>query len=506
MVPANLDPLAMLREKAMLLLRRERSLYELQRERARSEAWLAAFHRLSYDLRTTTSSALFEVCTVLLVDELGFQIAGIYGNRASELGLRLHQGRAHVALNAQFELSLADFAFLDQHPSGFFARESPAELRVLAKHMQFETFLWHWQQSSDERLLVTAGFASLPGRGHRFSQHELEHFRLFGAQFHTLLDNVTLVRYLDLERADLREANHNLDKSLKELRDAQASLVQQRAVMLEVSRRAGMADVATGVLHNVGNILNSINVSVQVTAERLSELRTKGLTRVLELLESRESKQTEDSQLERIVNYLQQLLNYLNTEKTSLVGEVMSMQLHIDHIKQIIGKQQDYAIAIGMFEPCNVVEIADDALSLALDSFNRYDIEVTRLYDTVPVAQLDRHKVLQIMVNLISNAVYAVKTSKALRREIHVRVENPTELRLRISIRDNGVGIAANHLPRLFTHGFTTKESGHGFGLHASAIAAKEIGAELRGSSPGIDQGATFILDLPLVAERGLEV
>lgn len=501
-----LNPQEMLRAKAMLLLRRERDLYELQREWGRSEAWLGAFHRLSHDLRTATFGALLDAWTSLIVDTLGFQISGIYGLSASESELELLTGQAHVPLKQSIALQASTFDYLTQHPSGRYSHGAPSELAGFAEQLQLETFLWYWQGSRSQQLLLMAGFALLPGRAHRFGEHDLEHFCLFGAHLRALLDNVALIRELDHERAVLRDSNQHLDDSLKELQEAQLSLVQQRTVMLQVSRRAGMADVATGVLHNVGNVLNSINVSVQVTSERLTALRTKGLTRVIELLERNLPGASSADTTHKIVDYLRQLTGYLEEQKSLLVQEVSSMQHHIDHVKRVIGKQQDYAQAIGVFEQCELAHIVDDAFSLASDSLKRYGIKVVRRYETITSLRVDRHKVLQILINLVSNAIYAVRTSHTNDRLILAQVDTVSRDRMRVTIQDNGVGISAVHLPRLFTHGFTTKESGHGFGLHTSAIAAKELGGELRGASDGTNLGATFELELPTVPVRGLEV
>jgi signal transduction histidine kinase len=487
-------PQAMLRAKAVLLLRREREIYELQLERGRSEAWLAAFQRLSYQFRNATDNELLDVWTALLVHELGFQVVGVYGSDAESLDLMLRKGVAHVNLRSVVTLTQPCLDHLDQHPSGRYVEGTPSELSTIAHQLKLETFLWSWQRSRLRPLLLLGGFAEVTGRTHRYGERDLEHFSLFSAHLRALLDNAVLIRALDNERAELRQSNRQLDESLKQLQSAQTSLVQQRATMLEVSRRAGMADVATGVLHNVGNVLNSINISIQVTAERLHALRIKGLAGVVELMTT----WTDQSipSLQKITNYLQQLAEYLESERKSLVEEVTSMQYHIDHVKRIIDKQQDYAQAIGVDEVCEVTQIVEDALGLASDAIERHDIAVVRQYEATPSIRVDRHKVLQILVNLIGNAAQALRASSAATRRIDTRVSCVAS-RIRISIRDNGIGISSHDLPRLFTHGFTTKESGHGFGLHTSALTAKELGGELRAHSDGEHCGATFVLELP---------
>jgi C4-dicarboxylate-specific signal transduction histidine kinase len=111
---------------------------------------------------------------------------------------------------------------------------------------------------------------------------------------------------------------------------------------------------------------------------------------------------------------------------------------------------------------------------------------------------VDKHKVLQILVNLVRNAKYACDESGKTDKQITLRVD-VAEGGVRISVIDNGVGIPAENMGRLFTHGFTTRQSGHGFGLHSGALAAQELGGSLHAVSDGPGRGAAFILELPCV-------
>jgi signal transduction histidine kinase len=110
--------------------------------------------------------------------------------------------------------------------------------------------------------------------------------------------------------------------------------------------------------------------------------------------------------------------------------------------------------------------------------------------------RLDRHKLVQVLVNVIKNARESVDASGGAGR-VTVRALRDGE-RLRIDVVDDGAGIAAENLARVFNHGFTTKSGGHGFGLHSSANAATEMGGRLGAASAGLGRGATFTLDLPL--------
>ena len=132
----------------------------------------------------------------------------------------------------------------------------------------------------------------------------------------------------------------------------------------------------------------------------------------------------------------------------------------------------------------------------------RHGILVGRDYQDVPVISVDKHKILQILVNLIRNAKYAIETAGKRDKRLAISIRSNERNMVQITITDNGIGIAQENLTRIFSHGFTTKRDGHGFGLHSGALAAKEMGGSLSASSEGPGKGATFILELPLSAPK----
>jgi signal transduction histidine kinase len=162
--------------------------------------------------------------------------------------------------------------------------------------------------------------------------------------------------------------------------------------------------------------------------------------------------------------------------------------------------QQTYARRCGVVEDVAVVEMVEDAIRMNSGAFTRHQVELRRDFADAPVITTDRHKVQQILVNVLRNAKYACEESGREDKRITVRIEEILD-EVHISIRDNGVGISAEVMPRLFNHGFTTRKSGHGFGLHGAALAANELGGTLTADSAGPGKGATFILTLPLQSQ-----
>lgn len=181
-----------------------------------------------------------------------------------------------------------------------------------------------------------------------------------------------------------------------------------------------------------------------------------------------------------------------------MLKELDSLGQSVEHVKTIIAMQQNYAKVTGIHETMSVVDVVEDALRLNAISFTRHEIRVKREFEAKPTATLERHKVMQILVNLLTNAKHALDKPEVKDKTLTVRIAlNGNDL-VRISVEDTGSGISPESMARLFQHGFTTKPEGHGFGLHHGALAAKEMGGSLTARSDGLGKGATFTLEIPM--------
>jgi PAS domain S-box-containing protein len=282
---------------------------------------------------------------------------------------------------------------------------------------------------------------------------------------------------------------------------AEASLERTHGQLLEASRQAGMAEVATGVLHNVGNVLNSVNVASSCVADSLRKSKAANLSKVVALLREHEADLgaflTADPKGKQIPGYLAQLADHLAGEQAAALKELSGLQKNIEHIKDIVTMQQGFAKISGARETLSVSDLVEDALKMNSSALARHDIAVTKEFHKVPPITVEKHKVLQILVNLVRNAKQACDESNPPVKRLNLRVSNGGD-RVRIAVTDNGIGIPPENLIRIFAHGFTTKQSGHGFGLHSGALAAKELGGALTVQSDGLALGSTFTLELPL--------
>jgi PAS domain S-box-containing protein len=299
-----------------------------------------------------------------------------------------------------------------------------------------------------------------------------------------------------------------LSKDVTAEKVMEAALEKAQRDLVDASRLAGMAEVATGVLHNVGNVLNSVNVSATFLGSGLRGLKVGTLGKLAALLHEHTADLgvflTTDPKGRRVPELVGSLAQSLAEDQAYLLKEIESLQQNIDHIKDIVSMQQSYATMVGIVEPLGAAVLFEDALRMNTAALSRHDVRVERDYQPGPPVLADKGKVLQILVNFIRNAKYACDDGPHLDdKVITVRVTSASGGgRVRLSVSDNGVGIPPENLARIFNHGFTTRKDGHGFGLHASANAAKEMGGAILVHSDGSNRGATFTLELPAASEE----
>lgn len=302
--------------------------------------------------------------------------------------------------------------------------------------------------------------------------------------------------------AELRRANAALTQEIDERRRLQSQL-------LEASRLAGMAEVATGVLHNVGNVLTSVNVSAGLMREQLEGSRVTMLSRTADLIRANQANLghffTQDERGQRVPSFLANIAAEITSEHARLSDELVGLSRNIDHIKEIVALQQNYAKPCAVFEKLNPCELFDHAVAIHRTSLERHEIEIARSYPARPIIfDTDRHKVLQILTNMVSNAIHATKVNPAGGRLIHLSFRLEPEGNLALEVRDNGAGISAENLAQIFRQGFTTRSDGHGFGLHSGALIAQSLGGKLSADSAGAGLGATFTLRLPTRSPAGV--
>ncbi len=297
-----------------------------------------------------------------------------------------------------------------------------------------------------------------------------------------------------------------ISKDVTEARQTEEALETARKELIDASRLAGMAEVATGVLHNVGNVLNSLNVSATVIGTTLREWKVDSLEKLSSLLNAQGENLgaflTQDPRGRRVPELVTALAQHFAEERSRLLKELHALQEGIDHVKDIVAMQQAYATIVSVSEALDGADLMEDAVRMNSAALTRHDVRVVRDYREAPLVQVEKGRVLQILVNLIRNAKYACDDGAPAEKQITLRVV-PNGDQVDLVVEDNGVGIPQENLTRIFQHGFTTRANGHGFGLHSSAIAAREMRGSLTVHSDGAGRGARFTLSVPK-AEMGV--
>jgi C4-dicarboxylate-specific signal transduction histidine kinase len=309
---------------------------------------------------------------------------------------------------------------------------------------------------------------------------------------------------LERKARELAATNSQLTEEIAERKRLEEARTELQSRLLESSRIAGMAEVANGVLHNVGNVLNSVNVSTSCLIDRTRASDVQVLAKASQVIEQHRGDLprflTSDRRGQAFPQLLSELASSLTTERQQQLEELRTLAARVEHIKEIINMQQSFSCTGGCQELVSVRALLQDALKINDAGLLRHEVDVIHQIADVPPVQTDRHKVLQILVNLISNAKYALSDARQPDRRMTLVVEDDDDWVV-VQVRDTGIGIPRENLTKIFAHGFTTRAAGHGFGLHSAALAAQELGGSLSAYSDGPGTGAVFTLRLPRKAE-----
>jgi sensor domain CHASE-containing protein/nitrogen-specific signal transduction histidine kinase len=339
---------------------------------------------------------------------------------------------------------------------------------------------------------------------------------LLAAMRRIVLDPIgRLTRHVvDLGHTDDMSARLRLDRNdeigllSREFDSMTEKLERSRAQVVEAARAAGMSEIATGILHNVGNVLNSVNVSANFVAQRVQGSRLSKLEKLTEMVEAQGDRLgkfiLENPKGKHVAPFLGEVTRLMRGDHEAIAGEIKSLSEGIEHIRKLVDSQQALAGKSNLIEAVRLEDQIELALSIAARATSEHaSIVVERAIACPERVLLDRHKLVQVLVNLLKNARESIDDARVA-GVLRVGAQR-SDGRLRIEITDNGLGIPPENLTRVFNHGFTTKKHGHGFGLHSSANAATEMGGRLSAQSDGPGRGATFVLELPFEPAATIE-
>ncbi|WNG15632.1 AAA family ATPase [Cystobacter fuscus] len=333
-----------------------------------------------------------------------------------------------------------------------------------------------------------------------FSPARLSLLEHLASQASISIENARLYSNVQKAEAALRQANEELEARVHqrthELKRAQAKWV-------ETARRAGMAEIASNVLHDVGNALTSIVVDTTLMRDTLATSRVGRLRQAAALLEDNRAHLadflTRDARGLELVDYFTQLAKELEREQASLATSLDTLDTQVSRVRTIVESQQIHATSTLLWEECDLGELMEEALRLQQGALLQAQVTISRDVQALPLVKTDKHKVLTILFNLLSNARQALEAHPQPAPHLTLRLAQEGDW-VRLQVMDTGVGIAPDIRPHLFTQGFTTLPHGHGLGLHSSALAARLMGGRLSLDSEGPGRGTTATLLIPFLA------
>ena len=330
----------------------------------------------------------------------------------------------------------------------------------------------------------------------------LENARLYSSS-HAL--NQALLKEIEERKqaeAKVRSLNEALEERVEE-RTMQLQAAQRE--LIEKAHQAGMAEIATSVLHNVGNILNSVITSSQMIQRTVVQSRLKTLGAAGEMLDQNKHRMadflTEDPKGKGLLEYFRKVGSFHQKEQVIVIENVERLVSKINAIRDVIMYQQSHATMGFQPEKIELPEVVEDCLLILSNSLSRHQVHIEKLFDETPPIFAQKVKLLHIVINIVKNAKEAIDQGAVRDRRVTISIKREAD-RVALVIQDTGVGIARENLNKIFSHGFTTKPENHGFGLHGCANSLTEMGATISAFSEGLGKGATFVLHFPIASQK----
>jgi signal transduction histidine kinase len=280
-----------------------------------------------------------------------------------------------------------------------------------------------------------------------------------------------------------------------------ARLAESREKLQIVAHHAGMAEIASEVLHNVGNAINTANCCVELVEERLSSSRLSGLEMATLMLSEQAANAADffrnDPRGPKLIHYLVSLNDTLQKERCENLEEARRLQETIRHIRDAIASQQDHARRSDFRQRVNLMEVLEESLLVNAPLRQQMGVRVEINASELPDVSLNKSRVVQVLVNLQKNAVLSMQTVPEDLRRMAITVTVLAKGTIEISVQDSGIGLTPEIKERLFAQRFTTRTDGSGLGLHYCANVVREMGGEITAESDGPGTGATFRFTIP---------
>ena len=311
------------------------------------------------------------------------------------------------------------------------------------------------------------------------------------------------------EIEELKEENEQLrtelTRKISEIEKIAERLRKAEEELEEKSQNEGMAEIAAGVLHNVANVLSSVNSSNTFIQDTAKYSKVDGLIKANKLLREHidhiDQFIFEDPRGKKLLNYYLKLEEPLRKEREDIVSQSERLDEKISIINDVITAQQSHAMSGQITSETVLSEIVESTLSLQEDLLADYELDVTTDLKAKTPVIAQRSKLIHVLVNFIKNAGESMEENHPENKKLTIKTWEDS-YKVYLSVTDNGLGIKGENIDKIFSHTYTTKKKGHGFGLHSSANYMKEMGGKIKVSSEGRGKGTTFTLVFPIIREH----
>jgi signal transduction histidine kinase len=285
---------------------------------------------------------------------------------------------------------------------------------------------------------------------------------------------------------EITELARAFDHMVQRLSHTQTQLAQ-------TSQAAGRSQVASTVIHNVGNVLTNVNSLIDAACDRTQRLRISPLNKLADRLRSEDQN---IAMLEATPDYLEGLAGSLLSDQQSISELLSTLNDNVRHIHDVIRAQRQHADQSLELRPVALHDVIQEAISCCRARLEEDSVQVTVSGQLQVEIACDRSLMLQTMINLIGNARYAMRSLDSTSRHLQIRASADSRT-AQIEFQDNGCGMTPETLARVFDAHFTTREGGTGLGLHFCAITLKRIGGTIEAASEGHGKGSVFTIRAP---------
>lgn len=307
-----------------------------------------------------------------------------------------------------------------------------------------------------------------------------------------------LTAKLDLDRVDeIGDLAREFDRMVDRLAEARRQLVDR-------SFDAGVAENASGVLHNVGNAMTPLGVQIVSVQQSLRAAPAEDIDLVLAELDRGAEVDDRRPELQEFLRLTSRDLAHCVTDARRELDMVFG---HLQCIQQILGEQTGRTRAGKVTENVHLPDLILQSATLVPPELReRTEIQIDESVHAIGSLCGARTTLQQVFQNLIVNAGEAIRDARRERGVLRVTARScPSQggETLHLVFADDGIGIAEADLAHVFERGFSTKSeaTNSGIGLHWCANAINALGGSIRVESEGRNRGASLHVELPL--QRG---